>query len=247
MTKEEFNSVEKLYHFTSFEAACKIVESSTLLFNPLKRMNDINELYRPLAFQHNCLSSENLRKMKALVYKHQQISLTRDCRGTMGFDIPAMWGHYADSGNGVCLIFDRNKFLTTLPKGHKKNIVKYIKANSFSSTIIINDEVANNNCFPDKEYLEFFFKKTKDWSYEQEYRILIQSDSNERIPLSFQDSLIGAIIHNADDVKEGDSVFGSVNYSVLAKHLSNIFAYSSFFDERNLIDHDGCEIWSSNK
>ena len=245
MTTKEFNTINKLYHFTNFESALKIIESKTLLFNLLKRMNDINELYRPLVFQSGLLSDESEKMMTFVIYSHQQISLTRDHRGKKGFDIPAMWGHYADKGRGVCLIFDKNKLLKTLPRGHKKGYVKYIPADNFDSTVIINENSIYNNQFSAVEYKEYFFKKTNDWNYEQEFRVLVKSDSSKRIPLDYKDSLIGAIIHNADDIKEGDTVRNSVNYRILKKHLSNVFVYASFFNERNLSDSEGNQIWSN--
>lgn len=245
MTKEEFNSIDKLYHFTNFESALKIIESKTLLFNPLKRMNDINELYRPLAFQPGLLSIESEEKMTSMIYSHQQISLSRDYRGKKGFDIPAMWGHYADNGHGVCLVFDKNKLLKTLFRSHKKGCVKYIPADNFDSTVIINENSIHNKHFSAREYKDYFFKKTKDWSYEQEFRILVKSDSGQRVSLEYKDSLIGAIMHNADDIKEGDTVRNSINYRILTKHLSDVFVYASFFYERNLSDSAGNQIWSN--
>ena len=75
-------------------------------------MNDINELYRPLAFyyhpRHDNRNNDDIhKKMKEDYYKYQQISLTMD-GNRMGFDIPAMWGHYAQNGNGVCLVLTKS-------------------------------------------------------------------------------------------------------------------------------------------
>ena len=72
---------------------------------------------------------------------------------------------------------------------------------------------------------------------------MVKSDSSKRIPLDYKDSLIGAIMHRADDVKEGDTVRNSVNYRILTKHLTNVFVYAPFFNERNLSDSEGNQIW----
>ena len=41
--KEKFEKTEKLYHFTSFDTALKIIESNRLRFGRLNNMNDIHE------------------------------------------------------------------------------------------------------------------------------------------------------------------------------------------------------------
>lgn len=41
--KEEFKSMDKLYHYTTFETALKILDSKHLRFGRLSNMNDIHE------------------------------------------------------------------------------------------------------------------------------------------------------------------------------------------------------------
>jgi hypothetical protein len=108
MTKEDFYNTEKLYHYTSFNTVLNILMTNELWFNHLKDLNDINELYRPLFYEKLSPKIEKMAEREIRLY--QQVSLTRDsCR--MGFDIPAMWGHYGDKGKGVCVIFDKKKLL----------------------------------------------------------------------------------------------------------------------------------------
>ncbi len=244
MTKEKFQSIDKLYHYTSFESALKIIESQTLLFNPLKRMNDINELYRPL-FSKEDYTDKEWEKMKEIVYSHQQISLSKDKGVKMGFDIPAMWGHYADKGLGVCLVFSKEELLNTLPKEHVKGNVRYLDINKFDPDIVVSPTIERTKRFSKKEYRDYFFKKTKDWSYEQEFRILMRSDSCERVKLCFQDALIGVIAHRADDVKENEKYWNSVYCSILKKHCDNIYIYESWGKERHLVEEGGDCVWLS--
>lgn len=244
MTKDNFQSIEKLYHYTSFESALKIIESQTLLFNPLKRMNDINELYRPLYFNQN-YSKENWDKMKEMIYSHQQISLSRDIGVKKGFDIPAMWGHYSDKGRGVCLVFSKEKLLNTLSEEHIKGSVRYLNINKFDPDIVASPTIERTKRFSKREYRDYFFKKTKDWSYEQEFRILLRSDSCERVKLCFQDALIGVIAHRADDVKENEKYWNSIYCSILKKYCDNIYVYESWGKERHLQKEDGKCVWLS--
>lgn len=246
--QEEFNSIEKLYHYTRFESCMKIIRSNTLLFGRLKDMNDINELYRPL-YSTN-LSCENTEKAQILIDKLQQISLTRDTKKMMGFDIPSMWGHYADKGNGVCLVFDKQKLLNLL----SINALilyndKITYSSSFHSSISIKfDRLGNVKPFSKRELKQYFFSKTKDWENEQEYRILAINDINqERLPLPLQDSIVAIIMHNALSTKKSETVFSSKEFDELSKiyNPDEIMEYSAFIDERNLRNQKGDTIWDS--
>lgn len=246
--QEEFNSIEKLYHYTRFESCMKIIRSNTLLFGRLKDMNDINELYRPL-YSTN-LSCENAEKAQNLINKLQQISLTRDKKKMMGFDIPSMWGHYGDKGNGVCLVFDKQKLLNILSNNELilfKGEIKY--RSSFHSSISVKyDKYGNIKPFSKNELKQFFFSKTKDWINEQEYRILaINNINQERLSLSLQDSLMAIIMHNASDVENHESVFSSKQYDELSKIFNpdKIWEYGTFVEERNIRNNNGDTIWST--
>lgn len=149
--RNQFINTDRLYHYTTFNNAIKILQSHTLLFGRLKDMNDINELYWPLAFsyqrRHENRNNDDLfEKMKEDYYKYQQISLTMD-GNRMGFDIPAMWGHYAQKGNGVCLVFDKNKLLSYLEEEkHRRHIVfnKVTYTKEYPSTIIYKTDPNHN-------------------------------------------------------------------------------------------------------
>lgn len=102
-----------LYHYTTFESAVKIITSKTMLFSKIERLNDINESsgYRIL---YSNASEEDKNRYDLRLRNFKQISLTTDIENRKGFNIPAMWGHYASRGSGVCLVFDRVKFQSFL-------------------------------------------------------------------------------------------------------------------------------------
>jgi hypothetical protein len=93
MTKEEFKNIEKLYHYTSFESAVKMIETKSLKFGSLQRMNDINERYK-----HKYVSNKEkdfyvtIKDLEKELSNIKQISLSHDTKKRYGFDIPAMWG-----------------------------------------------------------------------------------------------------------------------------------------------------------
>ena len=115
MMKEEFMNMKKLYHYTKFDTAIKILESHSLRFGRLHNMNDIHENDK-LSYVDttgtliNSFPSDVLDAIDCEMAKYRQISLTADDdkQDKLGFDLHQMWGLYADKGQGVCLVFDKD-------------------------------------------------------------------------------------------------------------------------------------------
>ena len=197
MTKEEFKTIEKLYHYTSFESAVKIIESGVLKFSPLQRMNDINERYK-----HKYVSNKDsdfyvtIKELNDEISNIKQISLTQDTIQCYGFDISPMWGHYAEKGDGICLVFDKNKIISEA----KKNKYRFSKVlyRKTSNDIFYEDKYIIKD-FLRKNLHALFFTKTKSWSYEQEYRILNMKNTNGELFLDVEDALLAIIICNISD------------------------------------------------
>lgn len=108
--------MEKLYHFTSFDTALKIIESNRLRFGRMNNMNDIHENDKIVFVDANKkifdkFSSEELDSLHDEIFKYRQISLIADNKedDKDGFDLHQMWGLYADKGEGVCLVFDNKE------------------------------------------------------------------------------------------------------------------------------------------
>lgn len=197
MNKDYFKNLEKLYHYTSFNSAVKIIESSVLKFSSLQRMNDINEKYRQIYLSSGIANNNDFHKKmsdcNSILSNFKQISFTCDSGKRFGFDIPAMWAHYAERGDGVCLLFDKKLILKEIGKNRYKYAkIKYIKD-------------PNNEYHFDKEYddieefylknKELFVTKSNDWSYEQEFRILNYIDNKD---LNIKDALVGIILYNTE-------------------------------------------------
>ncbi len=233
MKKEEFYRTEKLYHYTSFGTALNILETNELWFNHLKNLNDINELYRPLFYEK--LSPKIEKQAKQEIEKYQQISLTKDfCR--MGFDIPAMWGHYGDKGKGVCFIFNKEKLLNNLSSYIYHGEVEYVGPEYPFSVFF---EVRDDKIVPftNEDIDEFFFKKTSDWSYEQEYRLLVRTDASRRFKLPLRDSMIAVIIRDARIEDENHNVEESAKLhkiKIIVNPSCLILSYGNFRGTRHL-------------
>ena len=234
-----------LYHYTSFENCLNIIQSNQLLFGLLKNMNDINELYRPIFY--NGIDDQLEEQLKTLINSYQQLSFSSDSK-QKGFDIPAMWGHYAEKGNGACIIFDKVK-LMELFKSQNFFYNKVIYKKEFSSAIIRNKKVNKaTRPFSKREILSIFYKKTIEWAYEQEYRVLVYSpDKEERFKLYLEDSIVAVVLHNAPDIKNEETIFSSSNFEKLSSIFpsSKILQYAMFIDEKVLYNQAAEAIWSS--
>lgn len=236
---------EYLYHYTSCRSCLEILKHNTLLFNKLKNMNDINELYRPVFFDNLNMSSSKMNKEACrFINQFQQISLTLD-RKRKGFDIPAMWGHYANKGKGVCIVFDKDKFIKSLKDN--KYIIKHGKisyTNKFSPDFFIKQSTRGRIFLTKRRIKELFFRKTTDWAYEQEYRIIAYApNSINRIVHNLCDSIVAIIMYESPNHQiRGNSYLSKFLY---INNNINILHYSSFIKERNLIDKNRKTIWST--
>ena len=235
MDKIIFQDTEKLYHYTKFESAIKIISSQQQKFGTLESMNDINESYKAIFYQSDEIPPETV---KSCLRNYRQISLTMDKPGRQGFDIPAMWGHYADKGDGVCLVYDKNKLLASINgKPYKQGKITY--TNKYDNTIIVDDD--DIYCFLKQHCKELFFTKTRDWSYEQEFRILAIS-TKDPLFLPLNGSIIAVIMHSTND----DSIFGTVNAEIISKITDlPLLEYAHWFGQTTLNDsneHDWLHI-----
>lgn len=233
MNKEFFQKTEKLYHYTSVAFALKILCSKSLRFSELKRMNDINEAHRNIFYNNNISETSVNNELN----KYRQISLTRDNAHYCGYGIPAMWGHYAEKGNGVCLAFDKKKLLSLLGSKMIKGNIQYKK--SYNGDILINQE--NIPSFFKKNIRNLFFTKTKDWSYEQEFRILTKTNSPEPIYLQYQDSIMAIIMNYTEDNNFSKNIFDSYIAKIFKHTFPDIpvLEFSGWFEQFNLRDENG--------
>lgn len=238
-----FTKTKKLYHFTSFDSAVKIIQNKTLRYSPLKVMNDIYESNRPIFVDYKLNNPYNqIQLLEKEFAKFRQISLTQDSTNKMGFAISPMWGHYAEKGNGVCLVFDKDKIIEKLQNGEYFSLISY--DDEYTGAVIC-DQTNIDSWFKDN-HKEIFFHKSNEWSYEQEYRIVKKCSSNDNAWefVNFEDALIAVIMCYTEGVSHSQSIFCSKNYEELTR-LTNvpIFEYGCFLNDCGLKDYDGNSIW----
>ena len=243
MDKNSFIEIDKLYHYTSFDSALKILLSKSLRFGRLASMNDINESYRGIFYNSNLCLEAN--KIQEALSEYLQISFTSDTKVFKGYNIPSMWGHYADRGYGVCLVFDKEKLLSYLEKDCWCGDVVYNR--EYNNSIDVVDENVHSFFYANKEGL--FFTKTIDWQYEQEFRVVKRNnlpDLTQDIYFQFKDSLLAIILNFATDINNSNTVFDSLNVKMIKEILPNmpILELGNFREENNLRDSTGVD-WTS--
>ena len=263
--KEQFEKTEKLYHFTSFDTAKIILESNRLRFGRLNNMNDIHENDK-IVFHDENGGSVNERNSDILdvfydeIYKYRQISFTADnmVGDKVGFDLHQMWGMYADKGEGVCLVFDKDEMEKNCDMTNiQKERVKYDKILESSvvslsqKTDAIPSEVKNN-------VHKIFFHKRIEWEHEQEYRLIkkCQNTTKEEYLLlgqSLKFIILSSKLRNIDDVRYFNNIRDiqeAVKKVEEVRNMGNVGTIPVLIYGNGLLDYSLClsgeeVIWNS--
>ena len=264
--KEQFEKTEKLYHFTSFDTALKIIESNRLRYGRLNNMNDIHENDKIVlvdANNHptNKIPSDVLDELYDEIYKYRQISLTADDNegDKDGFDLHQMWGLYADKGEGVCLIFDKKELEKGFGSATLHDRVSYDK--TVDSYYISLSNTADKVSVEIREHAnEIFFHKRREWEHEQEYRLL------RRCPLATREEylflghalkfvILSSRLHNLDEVlyfKKIKNIKDKIEKTEKARNRGEVGRIPVLVYGNGLLDYALCtedgteELWNSN-
>ena len=264
--KEQFEKTEKLYHFTSFDTALKIIESNHLRYGRLNNMNDIHENDKIVLVDANNhptdkFPSDVLDELYDEIYKYRQISLTADDNegDKDGFDLHQMWGLYADKGEGVCLIFDKKELEKGFGSATLHDRVSYDK--TVDSYYISLSNTADKVSVEIREHAnEIFFHKRREWEHEQEYRLL------RRCPLATREEylflghalkfvILSSRLHNLDEVlyfKKIKNIKDKIEKTEKARNRGEVGRIPVLVYGNGLLDYALCtedgteELWNSN-
>ncbi|MCM1067799.1 MAG: DUF2971 domain-containing protein [Muribaculaceae bacterium] len=209
-----------LYHYTSMYNAFQIINMGKLRFSRPADSNDINERVRDIYVDFKDDASEEdldraYQEAVEKIHKYVQLSFTEKGKRE-GYAIPAMWGHYADRGRGVCFVFDKSALLRKLPTGAHYAPVEYkgVYGEGYTSSVIFDGN---------EDLLKLFFTKSDDWSYEQEFRVIYEC-RNPNIPkyVSIKEALIAVIIHYPAGTPADKSVVNSTEYIALKEAMPRV-------------------------
>lgn len=167
-----------LFHYTKFDSFLTIIDTMTLRSSPLYKMNDLNETNINSLDWINDFNLYN-KANKYIKDSCSVISFTKNVNCQEGSDHPAMWAHYGDNSNGVCIVIDENRLLENnkelLSKHfYKLEKVRYSRVCSPNGYSLTAKKYPDESVFIQKNYKELFYKKHSDWSYEKEVRFFIE-------------------------------------------------------------------------
>lgn len=233
-------SGKHVFHFTKFESALRIIATKSLRFGHFENMNDIAEVKRDV---YGMIPADMINEELA---KYQSISLTMDKSSRRGFYIDPLWGHYAQGGNGACLVFDKEKlYLKVNEQFGKKARIAPIRYLSKHTNAVFTEGVSQEAIKKhiNRNLKDIFFSKSIDWKYEQELRVLLKEDNLKENYLYWDDALIAVILclPKLFDYKE------STEFKVLKSLLPDIpiLHYTTSLGNKELLDENGekvCDI-----
>ena len=177
----------RLYMYTDEKALFSILKSGRLRLSLPWNTNDVTECVAQKATEQ----SEGVKSFGYLCFSKNPHS-------------PVMWGQYADRCKGACLAFDfeidkiehiKTEAYRILDKGAFSYSNPIIRAIEYEGTRL---PAASKHDEPFD--ISFFFRKSKEWEYEQEYRILYrlgedshittQKDADSEMPKFYVEGII---------------------------------------------------------
>lgn len=208
ITLEGKNKYKRLYHYTSFDHFLEIFKSQQLKFGQFINMNDIMEANRRMV----CDTPKQiplLFAMRDILASYKQICFTMDYDSLIkGCMSNSMWYHYGDKRNGVCIEFDADKLPLTSDFLCGEVDYHYL----LDAKLSLPKEalsVVDVETFINKHKHQIFFTKTKEWQYENEYRIVCQNENNldvsEAITAIYFTDCDNALVMAAEKIV-GDSI-----------------------------------------
>lgn len=169
-----------LFHFTKYEKFQKILDGFSLHLSSFEKLNDLNE-----GNVGNMNMSKNFRVMygagKYIKERCHILSFSQnyDYDGWVqeGTNHPAMWAHYADNSEGVCIVIDKDTFIKKNQAVFDRYFYKFenVKYDFFNTPNDnkINYDATTPEDFIKKNWKTLFFLKHKDWENECEHRLFI--------------------------------------------------------------------------
>ena len=169
-----------LFHYTTLKSFLTILEDLTLLPSSFGKLNDMNE-----GNVNNMNMNENF-----LVMYNAEKYINERCRllcftqnydiqgyGQEGTNHPAMWAHYAENSNGVCIVIDKDAFIKKNKAILESHFYKFEDVEYSLFNTPKDNEISYNAKTPEEfiknNWKGLFFLKHKDWENEDEHRLFI--------------------------------------------------------------------------
>jgi len=184
----------KIYHYTKFNVFVDyILNSKKLKFGDFKNTNDFREFFRYGLYPYRGPLNHSSHSLYCDFYKrvnqYKPICFSTDSKDRSGWDLPCMWAFYGDNHSGVCIELDLERISCTdnllCDRVKYKQGLPAFEESKISNT---NDDISQalDDYISHDDY-SILFSKEKDWSVENEFRIL----SKELQYLDISDAITG--------------------------------------------------------
>ena len=139
---------DKIYHYTSLEALCSIVENQEFWLGDSRQMNDYNEALELLKPLNTLLNQDNDLYGKEdnvnIITKRAKDALTKTPIYIASFtalnDDASQWERYAQNATGVSIEFDLFKLQKFLQfNSQMLRRITYISGNDILSELVLSD------------------------------------------------------------------------------------------------------------
>ncbi len=222
---EVYNLDDTIYHYTSYDAAIKILESNGLWLSERKNSRDPIESNKPFVAFSSYGEQQELKylepaKKRANAYiklRYAQAKQLSFCTSNFkklggdnridnyGFLKPRMWEQYGDNYKGVCLAFSRDKISRSLGSNMIAKKIEYktyehLKMNFHSINVgqLYDEMYFYGNI--DNRINSYLCCKHVDYKGECEYRILSFTEKEKDI-LNISECLVGIVLSRASNRK----------------------------------------------
>jgi hypothetical protein len=253
------------FHYTSRDAAFgSIIPSGLLRFSPFSKMRDPLEAKLPaMAFNSPFASFDDMvvgQKLLEEMTKRMEVTgkerdpirdrvkllcLTIDKYEQdagqavspygAGWARARMWEQYAERGQGVCLVIDKEALTRTATatangsEGEKIicDAVRYTAqglAGTAAATVDVSTDLTAEELWTHHFVThqdEFLFTKLRDWESEHEYRFVIRADDDQPRYVSIKNSLTGVIVgHEFPAWQRASAQHVCTEHSILIKRIN---------------------------
>ena len=144
-----------------------------------------------------------------------------------GFSRMRMWSQYGEDHKGVCLIFDKSNLLKKVEDSFEyfwSDSVEYTNRlelpYNFIARELIESKIEGRNFF--EQHKKIFFQKAMDYKNEQEFRIIVEDDSENSF-VDINDSLFGIIMGQRFNEVYKESLLKLTNELNVKYYFMNIY------------------------
>ena len=173
---------------TDVQRAVDILENYRLYSVPINKLNDpleglsVQPNFNPAVNNEYGIIDKADPIMRDLLNKYRIISLCNNCM------LHPMWAHYGDNYNGICIGFWR-----------ESNIAKQAHKVEYAGDVITDEHIAKDTTLGEM-VMQALCRKHSDWSYEQEWRLILYGDENSYFKINIED--IACIVVGSSNINK---------------------------------------------